>query len=777
MYRFGDFRLDPATRELHRGGERLVLPPKAFDCLLWLIEHRDRAVGRDELIAAVWGRTDVADNLLVQVITRLRRMIDAAGSDSAIRTIPRFGYRWVVATDVVDAAAVAVDSPAATAMPAARRWRRGLLALAAGATLAAVALALLLALRAPSAPATRASLALVLPVAVEAEPQHGWMRLGLMVALIDRLRAAGQPVVPAANVAALAHEAGAVSGGALQAPLVIAARAQPDGDRWRVSLQTLRGREPPLEATAESPDALDAARLASDRLARQLGLEPAAAPDHLEDAAGAARSLTRRLIRAEAATLAGDIDTARSLLDAADAAERQSPDWRYQRAWVDFSAGRLDDAQARLERLLAELTADDAATMRARAYNGLANVQYERGDLDGLRRSADAAIALLHDRDAPGEFGRALMSRGVAHAQSRDADAAQHDFLQARVALESAGDRLGVARAELALGIVAKRRGRLVEALPALEGAAVHLGAFDAAHDELVARSHLAEAQLLLLEPAAALAGEPRLRELSAREHAPRARALADLLRIETLSANGRLREAGELLAQACGRDDCGVRLGLTRSRHRLQPQAAQAIEGEMQAQLSQLPPGETGRDAGRSWLTVLRGALARGDQDGARATALAMQAWAARGEDEGARLYTDLAEAEQHAAADRVELARRAFDSAQRRAAAGQVPDDMLWVAQAYAGWLIRSGDLAGASAVAGGVAGWARRDYDTALLQLRLQHALGAQAPWQAALERARLLAGERRIPADLERAPPARDADPRTRIAASGAMSPSP
>ncbi len=361
MYRFGDFRLDPATRELHRDGERIVLPPKAFDCLLWLIEHRDRAVGRDELIAAVWGKADVADNLLVQVVTRLRRMIDEAGGDSAIRTIPRFGYRWAAATEIVDDApstAVVSATPTPAAATPRRRW---LVTAAAGVAFAFAALALALALREPPAPAGRAPLALVLPVAVEAAPQHAWMRLGLMVALIERLRASGQPVVPAGNVVALARDAAdALPADTLQAPLVIAARAQTHGERWRVSLQTLRGREPPLEATAESPDALDAARLAADRLARQLGIAPAT-PDRADD--GVARSLTQRLIRAEAATLAGDTDAARTLLDAADAAERQSPEWRYQRAWTDFSAGRLEEAQARLERLLAELTADDAATM------------------------------------------------------------------------------------------------------------------------------------------------------------------------------------------------------------------------------------------------------------------------------------------------------------------------------------------------------------------------------------------------------------------------------
>jgi hypothetical protein len=79
-----------------------------------------------------------------------------------------------------------------------------------------------------------------------------------------------------------------------------------------------------------------------------------------------------------------------------------------------------------------------------------------------------------------------------------------------------------------------------------------------------------------------------------------------------------------------------------------------------------------------------------------------------------------------------------------------------MLQVAQAYADWLIRHGDLAGASIVAGRAAGWASRDYEAAVLQLKLQHALGHPASWRSALERAQALAGERALPAGLLSAP---------------------
>src|SRR3546814_7765983 len=63
IYRFGDYRVCPAARELEFRDELVVLSPKVFDCLAYLIEHRERAVGRDELISAVWGKLDVSDTL------------------------------------------------------------------------------------------------------------------------------------------------------------------------------------------------------------------------------------------------------------------------------------------------------------------------------------------------------------------------------------------------------------------------------------------------------------------------------------------------------------------------------------------------------------------------------------------------------------------------------------------------------------------------------------------------------------------------------------------
>jgi DNA-binding winged helix-turn-helix (wHTH) protein len=119
IYRFGHYSVDPATRELRAAGELVALSPTLFDCLAWLIEHRDRAVGRDELVAAVWGKSDIADTQLVQAILKARRAVGDTGEEQrAIRTIPRFGYRWVAATEVEPCETdAALAAPIEAAMP------------------------------------------------------------------------------------------------------------------------------------------------------------------------------------------------------------------------------------------------------------------------------------------------------------------------------------------------------------------------------------------------------------------------------------------------------------------------------------------------------------------------------------------------------------------------------------------------------------------------------------------------------------------------------------
>lgn len=103
IYRFNDSQIDLSARELRRGDELVRVSPRIFDCIAYLLEQRERAVGRDELMAAVWGKVDVADTQLGQAILKARRAVGDSGEEQhSIRTVPRFGYRWVAAVRVFD---------------------------------------------------------------------------------------------------------------------------------------------------------------------------------------------------------------------------------------------------------------------------------------------------------------------------------------------------------------------------------------------------------------------------------------------------------------------------------------------------------------------------------------------------------------------------------------------------------------------------------------------------------------------------------------------------
>ncbi|HEY0179900.1 MAG TPA: winged helix-turn-helix domain-containing protein [Dokdonella sp.] len=96
IYRFGDFTLSAAARELRRGDVPVRLSPRAFDCLAYLVEHRERAVGKDELVAAIWRRPNVSDTQLGQTVLRARRAVGDDGQvQHVIRTVSRYGYRWI----------------------------------------------------------------------------------------------------------------------------------------------------------------------------------------------------------------------------------------------------------------------------------------------------------------------------------------------------------------------------------------------------------------------------------------------------------------------------------------------------------------------------------------------------------------------------------------------------------------------------------------------------------------------------------------------------------
>ena len=96
VYRFGPFALDTNTRQLLADGAEVHLSPKSFELLLRLIEHRSRALSKAELQDMLWPSLFVGETNLATLIAEIRRAIsDSAQEPVYIRTIHRFGYRFV----------------------------------------------------------------------------------------------------------------------------------------------------------------------------------------------------------------------------------------------------------------------------------------------------------------------------------------------------------------------------------------------------------------------------------------------------------------------------------------------------------------------------------------------------------------------------------------------------------------------------------------------------------------------------------------------------------
>ncbi len=106
------FEVRTAERRVLSHGKPVAVGARAFDLLLALIEHRDRVVGKEELLALVWPGVVVEENNLTVQVSALRKLF---GSE-AIATVAGRGYRFTLPLRVGDATPQPAP-PAAGAAP------------------------------------------------------------------------------------------------------------------------------------------------------------------------------------------------------------------------------------------------------------------------------------------------------------------------------------------------------------------------------------------------------------------------------------------------------------------------------------------------------------------------------------------------------------------------------------------------------------------------------------------------------------------------------------
>lgn len=779
-YRFGSHTLDLARRELRREGKAVPLQARVFECLCCLIEQRERAVGRDELVEAVFGRTDVSDAQLAQIILRTRRAVgDDGRRQHAIRTVPRFGFRWILATteesEVVPSVAagppettaveaIANDTaPSAHPAPSKEFGRPPPVAPSARIprpTLLTGAFALLVALlawwvaqgsirtggaQASAEAAVPHGAIMVLPTEIVGAGDVAWARLGLMDYLADRLRRAGLPVLASeTSLGVLRKNPGLASDApalreATRTAWVVTSRAVQERGQWRVSLVAADAHGVVQRGQAHHRDLLDATRAAGDRLLATLG-------GHLPPSTEAETdpNLAERLQRAQSAMLANELDTARRILNEAPELQRSQPQLRYRLAEVDFRAGEYERGLASLDEMLGSLRLQGNPLFHARLLSSRGAMLIRLDRYAEAERSYDQSVRLLGGGNHPAELGRALNGRGVTHSSQGHFDQALADLGTARVQLVRAGDGLAVARVDANLGNVEMDRDRPAQAVGYFSKAADDFASMGAVNELAAMSSMLITARLQLLQPVQAVQESERAWALRERIRDPAQRANLLLGRAEVLIATGQLSEARDLLQ----RPEAGTVVpGDFRRREFLRMELAWRAGDSRSAVLlaDQALHGwpEGVRPRLRAWTRLRRQqALLRADlppPDTSVATS---------GESLPELLLRAVV---QHARGDE-QAADASYRAALALAEQRGIAAEIAQVVDAHADWLLERNRLDEAGALVGRVAPWAERDFDLALLQARLFQKLGQHDPWQRALENARRLAGERNIPAEL-------------------------
>jgi len=92
----GIFRLNTRNRSLEKNGERIRLTQVEYSIMKLFMDNPGKALSREEILTAVWGKDYVGELKIVDVnIRRLRiKVEDDPTNPSYITTVWGYGYKW-----------------------------------------------------------------------------------------------------------------------------------------------------------------------------------------------------------------------------------------------------------------------------------------------------------------------------------------------------------------------------------------------------------------------------------------------------------------------------------------------------------------------------------------------------------------------------------------------------------------------------------------------------------------------------------------------------------
>jgi DNA-binding winged helix-turn-helix (wHTH) protein len=498
-YRSGDYLVIPVARSLLRGETPIELEGKVFDLVLLLISHHERALGKQEIVTALWGHRPVTDAALSQLIYKARRAFNDDGErQTVIRTIYGHGLQWVAPVETVnplppvppsssaaEPASPALSSPVAagtsveSSIPArprtrARQWAPAVIAI----VVACAAIAGWVILQSGAQPASHLPRIALLPIEnATHDTTQDWVSRGIPgligsllgqsdgIDVIDPLQVARAwdfTVPPGGN---RTDHTRATTG----ATIVIGGKLSKLANLYQLTLQVDRGnhgRPPEIVLTGVEPGALAIA--AVSRIRQALQMESPAVP--MAGPSPKDPYLAQTLARGMDAAMRGRWADAKPYFALCSREALDFLPCRLRMGQAQAHSDQLPQARQTLQSALAQAHARGDSHAAAQALTGLADIGLiQNHAADALQQLQQAAPFARQAGDVELQTSIALKSANAAAVLKRTALAEQelgrarrliatHHLQETESALHNSESFVAYSRGDFAAAATADRK-------------------------------------------------------------------------------------------------------------------------------------------------------------------------------------------------------------------------------------------------------------------------------------------------------------------------------
>lgn len=112
-FSIGDVVVSPQTNEIIREGKEKRLEPKLIALLVYLAQHAQQVISRQQITETIWPNVIVGEESITQAIFSLRNALgDDAKNPKYIETIPKKGYRFLADVIAIKAEEQNTKNPA-----------------------------------------------------------------------------------------------------------------------------------------------------------------------------------------------------------------------------------------------------------------------------------------------------------------------------------------------------------------------------------------------------------------------------------------------------------------------------------------------------------------------------------------------------------------------------------------------------------------------------------------------------------------------------------------